>query len=144
MRIEDDEIKLGKYVTSDGKKFNLIRITGNQIIIERDGKKYSGPKNSIGTTIFPIETYEGISEDIETLIPKIQGSEANWINEALEVNPTITCKECKLYTNEECVGEKAICEYFQPSYNISPYEQSLWPKYGDATGFRLNTQKYRK
>ncbi len=48
-----------------------------------------------------------------------------------------SCINCMLYKNETCFGKKEICEDFKPSPKLSTEEIERWPKYGDATRFKL-------
>ena len=48
-----------------------------------------------------------------------------------------SCINCMLYKNETCFGKKEICEDFRPSPKLSTEEIERWPKYGDATRFKL-------
>ena len=39
-----------------------------------------------------------------------------------------SCKKCMFYKNDDCFGEKTICEDFKNCPDISTYEMELWPK----------------
>ena len=52
-------------------------------------------------------------------------------------NEPYTCKDCMLYKNETCFGKKELCADFNPAPRVSKSEMELWPKYGDATRFKL-------
>lgn len=53
----------------------------------------------------------------------------------------INCRKCKLYRREDCVGERQICELFETAPDISKEEMDQWPKYGDATYWRLHSKE---
>lgn len=51
-----------------------------------------------------------------------------------------TCENCMEKKNGDCFGAKNVCEFFRPSpTNIEGKDN--WPKYGDATYFRLTRGK---
>lgn len=52
-----------------------------------------------------------------------------------------SCKNCMLYISEECCGDQNICELYKYSPNVSRKEINSWPKFGDATYFRLHSRK---
>lgn len=54
-----------------------------------------------------------------------------------EVN---TCENCMEKKKGDCFGAKAICEFFRPSPTSIEGKED-WPKYGDATFFRLTRGK---
>ena len=47
------------------------------------------------------------------------------------------CRSCMLYRNETCFGREKLCEDYKPAPDLSSWDISNWPKYGDATRFKL-------
>ena len=55
-----------------------------------------------------------------------------------------TCMDCMEQRNENCFGKKKICPDFRYAPRITQQDRETWPKFGDATGFRLKAVKRRK
>ena len=53
------------------------------------------------------------------------------------VKKCAACKSCMLYRNETCFGRERLCEDYKPAPDLSSLGISNWPKYGDATRFKL-------
>lgn len=64
---------------------------------------------------------------VEKMIPK----SANIKVETAEIKKI--CKNCMLYFNGECCGEKDICSFFKNRPEISSEERSYWPKDGSVS-----------
>ena len=54
-----------------------------------------------------------------------------------------TCMDCMEQRNENCFGKKKICPDFRYAPRITQQDRETWPKFGDATGFRLKAVKRR-
>ena len=48
-----------------------------------------------------------------------------------------TCKNCLSYKKEECFGKPVTCKDFKYAPNMTEEKKQNWPKFGDATAFRL-------
>lgn len=55
--------------------------------------------------------------------------------------PSYTCKNCMEMRKGECFGKSEICEFFRYAPTISKDEINNWPKYGDATYYRMISKK---
>jgi hypothetical protein len=56
-----------------------------------------------------------------------------------DINDTnSTCNDCALQRMGDCCGQKSICSFFRACPTISLEEKENWPKYGDATAFRMS------
>lgn len=51
---------------------------------------------------------------------------------------TVRCKDCNLIKTDECIGKERICSFFKPAFDLDESESGHWPKFGDATYFRLH------
>lgn len=50
----------------------------------------------------------------------------------------VRCKDCNLIKTDECLGKESICSFFKPAFDLDESESGHWPKFGDATYFRLH------
>ncbi len=49
-----------------------------------------------------------------------------------------SCKNCIEMKKGDCFGQNSICESYKHSPVISEEKRKDWPKYGDATMFKLS------
>lgn len=54
---------------------------------------------------------------------------------------TVRCKDCNLLKTDDCIGKEKICNFFKPAFDLEDSESKHWPKFGDATYFRLHGWK---
>ena len=101
----------------------ITDVTSHYILVEYKGKIHRRPQSIIGEKLF-------LTQDLGNTVDK---SEKKY-----------SCSDCKLYRRDDCFGQKKICEDFKLSPNISENETRNWPKYGDATYYRMTSNKYRK
>lgn len=52
-----------------------------------------------------------------------------------------SCKECLSYRKEECFGKNKICDDFKYAPLMDDEKRRNWPRYGDATYFRMTSRK---
>lgn len=57
---------------------------------------------------------------------------------------TRSCYNCLLQKKEECFGKSKICEDYKPIPRINKEKMDNWPKYGDATFFRMTSGRKSK
>ena len=55
-----------------------------------------------------------------------------------EVQIVRSCKDCMEFKNENCYGDKNICQDYRPSPSISKEEMERWPDIGDALFIKFN------
>ena len=59
---------------------------------------------------------------------------------SIEEKP-LTCKNCLEYKKSECFGKPQPCDDFRYSPDMDEEKRKNWPKYGDATFFRMHGHK---
>lgn len=99
-------------------------------------------------TIIKNEIHENLQNTniAEETLPVTDNNQTNYINnhnENLEkVEPKKdfqpTCKNCMLYKREDCFGKDTICEDYKYAPDMDDEKRKNWPKYGDATFFRMH------
>ena len=117
----------------------------------------SNTKNEIEETTNPQlkETVETIDEKVTTSTKNIV-NELEVITEEIEELPefeelndsviqeeSLTCKNCLEYKKSECFGKPQICEDFRYSPDMDDEKRKNWPKYGDASYFRMHGHRRR-
>ena len=55
----------------------------------------------------------------------------------MESNKTKRCNNCMILKKGDCFGKVEVCSDYKPIPIVYKKEKEKWPKYGDATMFRL-------
>ena len=97
----------------------ILEIDDDSIVVEYKGKEYTRKKSIIGNKLFIIK------EDLKV--------------EEYEVKRS--CDSCFYLKNESCFGRSNICEDYKHVVSISKEEAARWPKFGDATYYRMISKK---
>ena len=115
-----------KLVCLNGEKVIVNRITEAEIIVEYKNKLYRRSKDIIGHKLL-LQKYEEQ--------PKI--SKTSDYSKEYEHD----CKDCMVLRRGDCFGEKKLCSFFVASPKVTKEEMDNWPKYGDATYYRMTSRK---
>lgn len=55
-----------------------------------------------------------------------------------------TCKNCIEMKQGKCIGKQNICEDYRYAPPMTEEKKNQWPKYGDATAFRLGKSRRQR
>ncbi|HZK33486.1 MAG TPA: hypothetical protein VFC60_03200 [Tissierellaceae bacterium] len=110
-----------KLKTAKGEIVEIVDIKDDKITVLFNGKKHSRHRSIIGYKLFVI------NEDQDT-------------NEILNR----TCDDCFILKKGDCFGRKEICEDFKYVASVSKGYYESWPKYCDASMWRVNYERKRK
>ena len=119
-----------EYVTIEG-------VEGEYIFVCYRNKLYRRHKSIIGVKLFVCESKEYANEMPDD---KAYVSDKNIDNDRIVIIEC--CDNCMEMRSGECAGSQGMCEFYRycPS-PLSKEQTADWPKYGDATYFRM---KYGK
>lgn len=96
-----------------------------------DNKETTSTKNIVNEL-------EVITEGIEELS---KSEELN--NSIIQEEKSLTCRNCLEYKKSDCFGKPQICEDFRYSPDMDDEKRKNWPKYGDASYFRMHGHRRR-
>lgn len=113
-----------KLLTTTKEYVTIVKIEGNDILVSYKGKIYKRSKSIIGKKLFIVER--------DTVKPPNEVP-ATYFKPA----PKRACYDCMEMRRGDCFGQKRPCEFFRPAPSVSREEVNNWPKYGDATYYRL-------
>jgi hypothetical protein len=131
-----DSIFLGQRLKTITNEYVTIeKIEDRYIYVSYKNKTYKREKNIIGKKLFIIQ------DEIKNSADEAFETPSKGPSKDINSSSRETCKNCMEMRKGECIGKQSICEFFRYAPNISKEELDNWPKYGDATYFRM---KYGK
>ena len=120
---------LGQRLRTTTNEFVTVEgIDGDYIFVCYRNKMYKRDKGVIGTKLFVCEAQEEkVHEE------PIENEYATIVE---------CCSNCMEMRSGECAGTQGMCDFYRYAPNILSKEKTVdWPKYGDATYYRM---KYGK
>lgn len=136
------DVSPGQYLRTKTNQYVMVeKVDGEYIYVSYKGKTHKREKAIIGEKLFSIQTRaKKLPKESTKQLPK-ESKKTPSADMKMEVTPIKTCKNCMVMRRGDCFGEQNICEMFRYAPTVSEEETKKWPKYGDATLYRMKNKK---
>ena len=138
----DNELYIGQTLRCKNNELVIIiDFRDDRIFVDYKGKVYERNRNIVGVKLFFLED-DNYKNEINYRNNLSTASNELDLQENINLE---CCNTCMLEKRGDCYGNKnSICENYKHAPSISNKEIENWPKFGDATYYRMTNRKRNK